>query len=60
VKQRKPTKRILIFALAAMVAFIVLALLNLARNGVAAIGFMAVAFLWWLVFVSWRRKIDVS
>jgi hypothetical protein len=43
-----------------MVAFIVLALLNLARNGVAAIGFMAVAFLWWLVFVSWRRKIDVS
>jgi hypothetical protein len=57
VKQRKPTKRILIFALAAMAAFVVLALLNLPHNRVAAIGFMAVAFLWWIVFVSWRRKI---
>ncbi len=43
-----------------MVASVVLALLNLPRHYLVAGGFAVMAFLWWLVFVRWRRVIDAG
>ena len=54
------------FALAAAVAFLLLALLNLVEvisgeprwHLVSAGGFAVVAALWWFVAVRWKRLVD--
>lgn len=66
-RQRKPTKRILTFSFAAMVASLLAALLELLPVGsqdhsrlIAAGGFGVAALLWWIVFVRWKRRIDAG
>ncbi|HKU66535.1 MAG TPA: hypothetical protein VJP85_02050 [Candidatus Baltobacteraceae bacterium] len=67
-KQRKPTQRTVTFALGAVLAFFLVAVLNLveALRGeprwhlLSAGGFAVAAGLWWLVAVSWKRKLHAS